>query len=60
MARVIAVLASPGSNDNPLRLNYEMEAPRAASDAAIEMFGEDAEYACRRWCRAKAACRASQ
>jgi hypothetical protein len=44
MARVISVLASPGSNDNPLRLNYEMEAPRAASDAAIEMSGEDAEY----------------
>ncbi len=45
MARVIAVLASPGSNDNPLRLNYEMMAPRAATDAAIEMSGEDAEYA---------------
>jgi len=45
MARVISVLASPGSNDNPLRLNYDMEAPRAASDAAIEMSGEDAEYA---------------
>jgi len=45
MARVISVLASPGSNDNPLRLNYEMMAPRAASDAAIEMSGEDAEYA---------------
>jgi hypothetical protein len=45
MARVISVLASPGSNDNPLRLNYEMEAPRAASDASIEMSGEDAEYA---------------
>ena len=45
MARVISVLASPGSNDNPLRLNYEMGPPRAASDAAIEMSGEDAEYA---------------
>ena len=45
MARVIAVLASPGSNDNPLRLNYEMMAPRAASDASIEMSGQDAEYA---------------
>jgi hypothetical protein len=45
MARVIAVLASPGSNDNPLRLNYEMMAPRAVSDASIEMAGEDAEYA---------------
>ena len=45
MARVIAVLASPGSNDNPLRLNYEMMAPRAVTDAAIEMSEEDAEYA---------------
>ncbi|HYB96667.1 MAG TPA: zf-HC2 domain-containing protein [Vicinamibacterales bacterium] len=45
MARVISVLASPGSNDNPLRLNYEMMAPRAATDAAIEMSEEDAEYA---------------
>ena len=39
MARVIAVLASPGSNDNPMRLNYEMMAPRAVTDAAIEMSG---------------------
>ena len=45
MARAIAVLASPGSNDNPLRLNYEMMAPRAVNDAAIEMSEEDAEYA---------------
>jgi len=45
MARVISVLASPGSNDNPLRLNYEMMAPRAASDVAIEVSGEDTEYA---------------
>jgi hypothetical protein len=45
MARVIAVLASPGSNDNPLRLNYEMSAPRAVTDNAIEMSEEDAEYA---------------
>jgi len=43
MARVIAVLASPGSNDNPLRLNYEMMAPRAVTDAAIEM-SEEGEY----------------
>jgi hypothetical protein len=43
MARVISVLASPGSNDNPLRLNYEMEAPRAVTDAAIEM-AEEGEY----------------
>lgn len=45
MARAISVLASPGSNDNPLRLNYEMNAPRAVNDAAIEMSEEDAEYA---------------
>lgn len=45
MARVISVLASPGSNDNPLRLNYEMKAPRAVTDAAIEMSDGDAEYA---------------
>jgi hypothetical protein len=45
MARVIAVLASPGSNDNPLRLNYDMMAPRAVTDAAIEMSEEDVEYA---------------
>ncbi|HEX8029291.1 MAG TPA: zf-HC2 domain-containing protein [Vicinamibacterales bacterium] len=45
MARAISVLASPGSNDNPLRLNYEMEAPRAVTDAAIEMSEEDVEYA---------------
>jgi hypothetical protein len=45
MARAISVLASPGSNDNPLRLNYEMNAPRAVNDAAIEMSEEDVEYA---------------
>ena len=45
MARVISVLASPGSNDNPLRLNYEMNAPRAVMDALIEMSEEDVEYA---------------
>ena len=33
MARAISVLASPGSNDNPIRLNYEMMAPRAVTDA---------------------------
>ena len=45
MARVISVLASPGSNDNPIRLNYEMMAPRAVTDGAIEMSEEDVEYA---------------
>ena len=44
MAKTIAVLASPGSNDNPLRLDYTMLAPRAVSDKPIEM-SEDAEYA---------------
>jgi hypothetical protein len=45
MARAISVLASPGSNDNPIRLNYDMMAPRAVTDAAIEMSEEEAEYA---------------
>lgn len=44
MARTISVLASPGSNDNPLRLDYSMLAPRAVSDEPIG-FSEDAEYA---------------
>ena len=44
MARVIAVLASPGSNDNPIRLNYEMSAPRAVTDGAIDMAEEEGEY----------------
>jgi hypothetical protein len=45
MARTISVLASPGSNDNPLRLNYEMSVPRAVTDNAFEISEEDAEYA---------------
>lgn len=45
LAGVISILANPGSNENPLRLNYEMMAPRAVNDAAIEMSEEDAEYA---------------
>ena len=45
MARTISVLASPGSNDNPLRLNYEMNAPSAVTDASMDMSGEDGEYA---------------
>lgn len=47
MARAISVLASPGSNDNPVRLNYAMMAPRAATDVAIEFADGDgdAEYA---------------
>jgi hypothetical protein len=45
MARAISVLASPGSNDNPLRLDYSMLPPRAVSDEPIEMSEEDAQYA---------------
>jgi hypothetical protein len=52
MARTIAVLASPGSNDNPMRLNYEMlvapkddARPLAVMASPIEMTEEEAEYA---------------
>ncbi len=45
LAGVISLLANPGSNQNPLRLNYDMMAPRAVTDPAIEMSEEDAEYA---------------
>ena len=45
MARTISVLASPGSNDNPLRLDYTMLAPRAVSDEPFEMSEEDTAYA---------------
>lgn len=45
LAGVISLLANPGSNANPLRLNYDMMAPRAVTDQAIEMSEEDAEYA---------------
>jgi hypothetical protein len=57
MARTISVLASPGSNDNPLRLDYSMLvpgrseapafglAPRAISDELFGLAEEDAEYA---------------
>lgn len=45
-ANVISILASPGSNQNPMRLNYEMMAPRAVASAPIEMTTEeDSEYA---------------
>jgi hypothetical protein len=43
-ASVISILAKPGSNENPMRLNYEMMAPRA-TDAPVDMSEEDAEYA---------------
>ena len=45
LAGVISLLANPGSNANPIRLSYEMRAPRAVTDPAIEMSEEDAEYA---------------
>jgi Putative zinc-finger len=45
LAGVISLLANPGSNANPVRLNYDMMAPRAATDASIAMAEEDAEYA---------------
>ena len=44
-ANVISILANPGSNENPMRLNYEMMAPRAVSAAPIDMAAEDGEYA---------------
>jgi hypothetical protein len=45
MARAISVLASPGSNDNPLRLDYSMDPPRAVSHEPFEMSEEDTAYA---------------
>ena len=45
LAGVISLLANPGSNANPVRLNYDMMAPRAVTDAAIDLSEEDAEYA---------------
>lgn len=45
LAAVISLLANPGSNANPMRLNYDMMAPRAVTDPAIQMSEEDAEYA---------------
>ncbi|MFA5907634.1 MAG: anti-sigma factor [Vicinamibacterales bacterium] len=44
LAGVISMLANPGSNANPVRLNYDMMAPRAVTDPTIEMSEEDAEY----------------
>ena len=44
-ANVISILANPGSNENPMRLNYEMMPPSAVSAAPIEMTEEDGEYA---------------
>ena len=44
-ANVISILASPGSNENPLRLNYEMMAPQVVAATPLEMSEEDGEYA---------------
>jgi hypothetical protein len=44
-ASVIAILANPGSNENPLRLNYEMSAPQVVTPASLELSEEDVEYA---------------
>jgi hypothetical protein len=45
LAGVISLLANPGSNANPMPLNYEMMAPRAVTDAAVKVDEEDAAYA---------------
>jgi len=45
LAGVISLLANPGSNANPVRLNYGMMAPRAVTDPSIEMAEGDSEYA---------------
>jgi hypothetical protein len=44
MANVISILANPGSNENPMRLNYEMLAPSVVMESPITMSEEDAEY----------------
>src|SRR5688572_24034038 len=44
-ANVISILANPGSNENPLRLNYEMMAPQVVAASPLEMSEEEAEYA---------------
>lgn len=45
LAGVINVLANPGSNANPLRLDAEMMAPRARAGVGFEMSEEDAVFA---------------
>lgn len=51
-ANVISILANPGSNENPMRLNYEMlvapkddARPLGVMASPIEMTEEEAEYA---------------
>jgi hypothetical protein len=45
LASVISILANPGSNRNPMRLNYDMMAPSAVSASPLEMAEEDVQYA---------------
>ena len=44
MANVISILANPGSNENPMRLNYDMLAPSVVMESPIAVAEEDAEY----------------
>jgi hypothetical protein len=44
MANVISILANPGSNENPMRLNYEMLAPSVMMESPITTSEEDVEY----------------
>ncbi len=45
LAGLIAHLANPGSNANPVTLDTEMMMPRSRDGAAFEMSGEDAAFA---------------
>jgi hypothetical protein len=45
MANVISILANPGSNENPMRLNYEMLAPSVMMESPITTSEDDVEYA---------------
>jgi hypothetical protein len=45
LAGLIDYLANPGSNENPVRLDDYMLAPRATFDASMPMPTEDAEFA---------------
>lgn len=44
-ASVISILANPGSNENPMRLNYDMLAPQVVAAVPLETSGADGEYA---------------
>jgi hypothetical protein len=45
LAGLISVLANPGSNENPVRLDAEMTLPRRQSDLVVDMSGQDAAFA---------------